>query len=150
MKLFISSIINNKKYQEELYLLKYYLHSFFQTPSRRVEQHSGRLRQQRGQTEAGSHLGPVGASRLLREDAGSVGESGSQVVPLQQGERQVSDSLQVRCRRGQVHRDVREGPGDRWRERTRRRKIRLLARWFATVLLQHHRGRAQVLGAGKV
>lgn len=87
---------------------------------------------------------------MLREDAGSVGESGSQVVPLQQGEREVSDSLQVRRRGGQVHRDVREGAGDRRRERTRRRKIRLLARWLATVLLQHHRGRAQVLGACKV
>lgn len=123
---------------------------FPQTSSGRVEQHGGRLRQQRGQAEAGSHLGPVGAFGLLREDAGSAGESGSQVVPLQQREGQVSDSLQVRRRRGQVHRDVREGLGDRGRERARRRKIRLLARWLASLFVQHHRGRAQMFRARQV
>ena len=55
---------------------------FTQSSSRRVEHHGRRLRQQRRQTETGRHVGPVGASGLLREDAGGPGEPRGAVVPL--------------------------------------------------------------------
>lgn len=79
------------------------------------------MRQQRRQTETGSHVGPVGASGMLRQDAGGAGEPRGTVVPLQQREGKVSDRVQIRRRRRQIHRDLGEGSGDRRRERAGRR-----------------------------
>lgn len=121
-----------------------------QTSSGRVEQHGGRVRQQRRHAKARRHVGPVRASGLFREDAGSTGESRGTVVPLQQGEGPLSDRVQVRRRRGQIHRDLGERSGDCRRERAGRRQIRLLARRRSSVLVQHHRGRAQMFGARQV
>jgi len=95
-------------------------------------------------------MGPVGASGLLREDAGGPGEPRSAVVPLQQREGKVSDRVQVWCRRRQIHRDLGEGSGNRRRERAGRRQIRLLARRCSPVFVQHYCGRAQMFGACQV